>query len=139
MKWVQSKNANNDNNEKLFKQLIIQVGKAQGHRRHEDEKVWRACTDCNLRGAGKHKLLTIKIEVEIFTCYNPYWSPRKIQNFPPNFLVRKPSVNRQFVLIFGYIIAETVHLRKVSSEGNQVEKLVFYVVGKNLVSSAITW
>ena len=56
---------------------------------------------------------------------------RKIQAFPPNFVVSKFSVNEQFLQIFGRIFrkfAETVRLREMSSPGNQVEKLVFCVV-----------
>ena len=56
---------------------------------------------------------------------------RKIQAFPPNFVVSKFSVNEQFLQIFGRIsrkLAETVRLREMSSPGNQVEKLVFSVV-----------
>ena len=57
--------------------------------------------------------------------------PRKIQAFSPDFLVRMFSKNGQFLQIFGQItqiFAETVRLRKISSLGNQVEKLAFYPV-----------
>ena len=58
-------------------------------------------------------------------------SPCKLQAFSPDFLVRKFSVNGQFLQIFGRIArkpAEIVRLRKISSPKNQGEKLVFYVV-----------
>ena len=139
MKWVHSKNANNDNNAKLFKQLIIQVGKAKGHRRHENEKFWRACTDWNLRGAGKHKLLTIKVEVEIFTCYNPYWSPRKIQYFPPNFLVREPVVNRQFGWFLAISSQKLFIYIKFPQKEIKSKSLYFTWWVRTKFSSAITW
>ena len=48
-------------------------------------------------------------------------SPRKIQGFPPNFLVRRFSANGQFKQIFRRFArksAETARLRKMSSPGN---------------------
>ena len=46
---------------------------------------------------------------------------RKIQTFPPNFLVSKFTVNGQFLRISGRITqksAETVHLSEIYSTGN---------------------
>ena len=54
-----------------------------------------------------------------------------MQTFPPNFMMKKFSVNVQFPRIFLRITqksAETVRLRKSYSPENEIVKLILYTV-----------